>query len=110
MSDKEHVDVAADVAATEDKTQILCMVCNKDVQKKELVSSPKCSGEKYCSAVCLDQHENHTQYCPWICSLERLETEKRMKDEISMSDAEKLPYKMKLQLGGETPGEYSAKW
>ena len=68
------------------------------MSKKEAISCSKCSCGKYCSPSCLDSHSNHIQYCPWICSLERLETEKRMKREIFVTDQDKLPYKMKLQL------------
>ena len=40
----------------------------------------------------------HAMWCHWICELEKVETDKKMKSEINMVDAEKLPYKMKLQL------------
>ena len=74
------------------------MVCCKKVEKAKLISCPECSGGKYCSETCIEQHENHAKYCPWITRLEKLETVKRMKKEIFMVDAEKLPYKMKLEL------------
>ena len=87
-----------DAAVKKKKTPISCIVCGVDVPKKKAVSCSKCSCGKYCSTACLDSHGNHAQYCPWICSLESLETEKRMKNEIFVTDADKLPYKMKLQL------------
>ena len=70
------------------------------MQKRELISCAKCSCGNYCSWVCLDSHTNHTEFCPWICQLEleQLETEKRMKSEIFVTDTDKLPHKMKLQL------------
>ena len=40
----------------------------------------------------------HAMWCHWICELEKVETDKKMKSEINMVDAEKLSYKMKLQL------------
>ena len=33
-----------------------------------------------------------------ICSVERIENEIRMRNEIFVNDGEKLPYKMKLKL------------
>ncbi len=74
------------------------MVCCKKVEEAKLISCSKCSCGKYCSESCIEQHENHAEYCPWITRLEKLETVKRMKKEIFMVDAEKLPYKMKLEL------------
>ena len=85
-------------ATDKEKTPISCLVCGTDVPKKKILSCSKCSGGKYCSSACLESHTNHTQYCPWICKLESLETEKRMRREINMMDTDKLPYKMKLQL------------
>ena len=48
----------------------------------------------------------HAMWCVWICRLQTYETEKKMRQEINMVDAEKLPYKMKLnlvRLVGERP-------
>ena len=73
-------------------------MCGKNVPKADLVSCSKCSGGKYCSTGCLDSHGNHAEFCHWICELKQLETEKRMKSEIFVTDTEKLPHKMKLQL------------
>ena len=46
----------------------------------------------------MSKHGNHSEYCPIICSLEKLETEKRVANEICSIDAETLPYKMKMKL------------
>ena len=72
---------------------MLC--CEK---KTELICCPKCSCGSYCSTECMELDGVHAMWCPWICKLEQVETEKRMRSEINMVDAEKLPYKMKLQL------------
>ena len=66
--------------------------------KTDVVSCSKCLCGKYCSLGCLDSHSNHAEFCPWICELKQLETEKRMKSEIFVTDSNKLPNKMKLQL------------
>ena len=66
--------------------------------KTDVVSCSKCLCGKYCSSGCLDSHSNHAEFCPWICELKQLETEKRMKSEIFVTDSNKLPHKMKLQL------------
>ena len=45
-------------------------------------------------------------YCSVICSLEEVENQKRMKQEIHVSDSEKLPFMMKrnlVRLVGERP-------
>ena len=73
-----------------------CMICSKPCT--EAVSCEKCSCGCYCSVECKDKHDNHTKFCPIICSLEKLETEKRIAAEIFSVDSEKLPYKMKLKL------------
>ena len=73
-----------------------CMICSKPCT--EALSCEKCSCGCYCSAECKDKHENHTKYCPIICSLEKHETDKRIATEIFSIDSEKLPYKMKLKL------------
>ena len=52
----------------------------------------------YCSRKCLKDHVYHKQYCAAICSLKKIESEKRMKNEICVSDGEKLPFKMKMKL------------
>ena len=71
------VDVApAGDAATVDETPVSCMVCCQEVSSAAILSCALCKCGSYCSVVCLAQHENHAQYCPSICSLERLETEK----------------------------------
>ena len=83
---------------------LTCMICGK--QSTEAVSCEKCSCGCYCSSECKDKHENHSTYCSIICDLEKHETEKRMAAEIFSVDAEKLPYKMKLnliRLVGERP-------
>ena len=85
-------------ATCSDESPISCLVCGKEVPKTEILSCPKCSCGRYCSSGCLANHNNHTEYCPWICDLQQLETEKRMKKEMFVTDTEKLPYKMKLQL------------
>ena len=96
---KKPVNVApAGDAATVDKTPVSCMVCCEEVPSAAVLSCARCKCGSYCSVVCLAQHDNHAQYCPSICSLERIETEKRIKNEIFVSDAEKLPFKMKLKL------------
>ena len=65
---------------------------------KKLVTCPKCRCSLHCSTECLEGDDTHLLWCSWICRLERLETEKRMKQEINMVDAEKLPLNMKLKL------------
>ena len=82
-------------AATSKKVSPKCTGCKKETK---LVSCPKCRCGSYCSADCMESDEVHAMWCPWICRLEKLETEKRMRSEINMVDVEKLPYKMKLQL------------
>ena len=82
-------------AATSKETP-KCKVCCKG--KKELIKCEKCRCGRYCSKECLGADEHHAEWCKWICKLEEMETEKRMKSEINMVDAEKLPYKMKLKL------------
>ena len=64
----------------------------------ELTSCPECHCGLYCSVECREADEAHATWCMWICRLEVHETEKRMKQEINMVDAEKLPFKMKLKL------------
>ena len=66
-----------------------CRKCCQEV--KELVSCPKCRCRSHCSTECMKEDESHPLWCSWICRLERLETQKRMKQEINMVDAEKLP-------------------
>ena len=86
------------------ETPLTCIICEKLCT--EAVSCEKCSCGCYCSSECKDKHENHAIYCPIICDLEKHETEKRMAAEIFSIDAEKLPYKMKLnliRLVGERP-------
>ena len=81
-----------------------CMVCSKVCQS--VSPCEKCSCGNYCSVECKEKHESHTKYCPAICSLQKLETEKRIAGEIFAMDAEKLPYKMKkklIRLVGERP-------
>ena len=92
--------------AVEKDPQMNCMICQKRLSESEVVSCVKCSCGKYCSDDCMNKHENHSRYCYTICSLEKLENEKRMKNEIFTKDPEKLPYKMKLnliRLVGERP-------
>ena len=73
---------------------------------KKVISCEECQCGDYCSRECLKNHVNHKDYCAAICTLEKLETEKRMKNNICMSDSEKLPFKMKMnliRLVGERP-------
>ena len=82
------------------------MICCKKICGDELVSCSKCRCGSYCSSECLELDGVHAMWCPWICRLEAHESEKRMRKEINMVDAEKLPYKMKLKLvklEGEKP-------
>ena len=84
-------------AATSEKPtppQCLNCKCNK-TENVKLMSCPNCSTGTYCSESCMETHENHVTYCPWIVRLEKLETVKRMKNEIFAIDAEKLPYCIK---------------
>ena len=74
------------------------MVCCNEVEEAKLISCSTCSCGKYCSENCMEKHESHSEYCPWISQLEKLETVKRMKKEIFNVNTEKLPYKMKLEL------------
>ena len=83
-------------AATSKNKPPKCTMCSE--KKTELVSCPKCHCGSYCSTECMELDGVHAMWCPWICRLEEVENEKRMKSEINMVDAEKLPYKMKLQL------------
>ena len=81
-----------------------CMICTKICEN--VISCEKCSCGCYCSENCMGEHLNHTKYCSVISSLEKVENEKRMSSEIFLSDSEKLPYKMKLnliRLVGERP-------
>ena len=81
MSAKKRVKVAAagkDVTNKE-SPQNKCMICEKVVTEKEVISCGKCSCGNYCSQKCMNKHENHINYCPVICSLEKIETEKRIK-------------------------------
>ena len=64
-------------------------MCGKNVPKAEIVSCSKCSGGKYCSSGCLDSHSNHAEFCPWICELKQLETERRMMSDKFVTDTEK---------------------
>ena len=73
-----------------------CLTCAKPCV--EVVSCDKCSTGSFCSLVCKDKHDNHTQYCPLICSLESLETEKRMRAEVFSVDSEKLKTPITLEL------------
>ena len=50
-----------------------CMVCVNSCKKM----CGKCGCGCYCSSDCMKKHKNHTKYCPVICSLEKLENEKR---------------------------------
>ena len=97
MSGKPIVVAPVGEAATsEEKTPEECKMCCKKVEK--LISCPKCDCRAHCSLECLKEDESHILWCSWICRLKRLETEKRMKSEINMIDAEKLPLNMKLKL------------
>ena len=69
---------------------------NKDEDK--LQSCEKCKCGKFCSAQCLNSHEDHAKYCEVICNLEKIENEKRMRSEIFVNNDERLPYKVKLKL------------
>ena len=82
----------SDVAIEETPGLKCCMVCK--VVSPNLMSCEKCSCGCYCSVECMSRHENHTTYCPVICSVEKHETEKRIATEIFSMDAEKLPYRM----------------
>ena len=100
MSNPKKLDQVAPEgkAATRIKTPISCLTCGKNVPACEVISCEKCACGKYCTSQCMKEHNNHTQYCAMICSLERIENDKRMKNEIFVKDSEKLPYKMKLKL------------
>ena len=79
------------------------MVCHVSA---DLISCDKCSCGKYCSLQCRGKHKEHSEYCSSICSLEKMETEKRIAGEIFSVYSEKLPYKMKkklIRLVGERP-------
>ena len=80
-----------------------CMTCANSSKK---MMCEKCGCGCYCSSECMRKHKNHTEYCPVICNLEKLENEKRMAVKIFASDSVKLPYKMKMKLirsVGENP-------
>ena len=94
----EVTPVGNDVTMEKTPDPMLCMMCQKVCQS--LVSCEKCSCGRYCSVECMSKHENHTAYCPVICSLEKHEIEKRIATEIFSIDTEKLPYKMKMKLIG----------
>ena len=101
MSGKQVVVAAAGETVTSeekapDKEIKECKSCCKVVD--ELVSCPKCRCRSHCSTDCLEGDGSHPLWCSWICRLERLETQKRMKHEINMVDAEKLPRNLKLKL------------
>ena len=101
---KKLADVAAEgKSATDEDETPLCICCSNTT---ELISCEKCGCGSYCSTRCLELDGVHAMWCPWICRLEAHENEKRMKNEINMVDAEKLPYRMKLKrvkLVGERP-------
>ena len=73
-----------------------CINCANELLSVTLGEVCQCGD--YCSRQCLMNHVNHKQYCAAIFSLEKLETEKRMKKGIRVSDSEKLPIKMKMKL------------
>ena len=87
-----------DSATADGKTPDLnvCMVWLAVTKKLSWCESCRCG--RYCSDKCKSEHKNHELYCGVICSLEKLEREKREKNEIFVSDAEKLPLKMKRSL------------
>ena len=74
----------------------LCVNCLTKLADITLCDECQCGS--YCPRKCLKDHVNHKQYCAAICSLKKIESEKRMKNEICVSDAEKLPFKMKMKL------------
>ena len=80
------------------KPQIQCMICSVNVPASKLILCETCLCGKYCSVDCKKKDKNHTQYCSMICNLEMIENEKRVRNEIAVTDSEKLSYKMKLQL------------
>ena len=95
--------------ATENQTpDNFCINCFR--KSKKVISCGKCQCGRYCSENCLRDHMNHKDYCDVICSLEKLEANKRMKNNICVSDSEKLPLKLKIKLiqlvGRETISEY----
>ena len=96
MSGKPIIVAPEGEAATSEKTPEQCRMCCKEVEKLE--SCPKCNCNLHCSADCMKGDESHPLWCSWICRLQRLENQKRMKQEINMVDAEKLPLNMKLKL------------
>ena len=65
-----------------------------------------CRTGTYCSAACLETHDNHNKYCAAICALEGIEWEKRKRTLVCGVDGEKLPLKLKrklIKLVGERP-------
>ena len=69
-----------------------------NTDEDKLQSCERCKCGKFCSSECLNNHEDHAKYCEMICSLERVENEKRMRSEIFVNNDERLPYKVKLEL------------
>ena len=85
-------------ATTGGVTPTECMMCSGEVPVDKLKSCDKCKCGRYCSAQCLNNHDSHAEYCEMICSVERIENEKRMRSEIFVNNDDRLPYKTKLKL------------
>ena len=61
-----------------------CINCANELLSVTLCEVCQCGD--YYSCQCLMNHVNHKQYCAAICSLEKLEAEKRMKKDILVSE------------------------
>ena len=77
-------------SATNNKTpkNLFCTNCKKENNSKQTISCEKCMFEDL----------SNRNYCAAICALEEIEFKKRKKKDISISDPEKLPLKLKLKL------------
>ena len=54
----------------------------------------------------MEEHKDHTYYCPLICGVQEIENTKQLSQGINIVDSEKLPRKLKrklVNLVGEKP-------
>ena len=92
--------------ATVELSPNICINCLVEIRNKNVISCKNCRCGIYCSRECMELHKNHKKYCVSICTLEKLEIEKRKQKDVFGVDLEKLPYKLKrtlIRLVGERP-------
>ena len=107
-NEKKRVEVVSEgkgTTARKSPNSEKCCLCTKRVSVR--ISCGKCGSRNvYCSTECLNAHENHVKFCPWITNLMELNSEKLKQGKSLVNDNDRLPYKMKrdlIRLIGERP-------